>query len=135
MPPELRALVHEFGYAIVNAFLVCGVRKVSTIRHLVMEVWAGARQPSQVGGAEGTLDWVLMQAGAEINAAKLERLLADFNLRIVPAEPSREMIEASMAEVSDFTQRITKREKHRRRLTAAIKACAWRFKMATEKAA
>lgn len=130
MSPDLRACVHEFGFPIVDACLQAGVSMAANIRQLVMEIWAGARQTGQAGGAEGTLDWVLAQAGANINAARLERVLADFNFRIVPAHPTREMLEASMGEVSGFTERVTKTEKHRRRLIAAIKACPFRFKLA-----
>jgi hypothetical protein len=130
LSPELRECVHQFGSPIVNACLQANVKKPSLIRQLVLEIWAGARQTGQAGGAEGTLDWVLAQAGASITAARLETILRDFDLRIVPSTATKEMIEASMAEVSTFDQRITKREKHQRRLMAAIKACPRRFKVA-----
>lgn len=130
MSPEMRACVHEFGGAIVDACVQAKVTQPNRIRQLVLEIWAGARQDGQVGGAEGTLDWVLMQAGANISAAKLERVLADFDLRIIPVTPTREMLDASMAEVSGFNERMTKSEKHRRRLVAAIKAYRSRFRMA-----
>lgn len=134
-PPELRECVHEFGNAIVDACLQARVTKPAMIRELVLQIWAGARQEGQRGGAEGTLDWVLMQAGANITAARLERILWDFDLRIVSVTPSHEMLQASMAEVSGFNERITKTEKHRRRLMAAIRACKPRFRMRSEKAA
>lgn len=38
MPTELRQLVYEYGYAVVLAFLDCGVRKPRHIRHLVERV-------------------------------------------------------------------------------------------------
>jgi hypothetical protein len=135
MPGDLRACVHEFGFPIVDACLQAKVSDPRRIRQLVLEIWAGARQIGQRGGAEGTLDWVLMQAGANISAATLERVLADFNFHIVPTNPNRAMLDASMAEVCGFNERMTKTEKHRRRLVAAIRACGFRFRLLTKEAA
>lgn len=122
LPADLRACVHEFGWAIVNAFLGQGIRSPRTIRFLVKEIWAGARQPTQRSGAYATLDWLLVQAGANISAATLQRILGEYSLAIVPVSPTRKMLNASMAEVSGFNARVTKEEKHRRRLRAAIQA-------------
>ena len=122
MTPELRECVHEFGLAIVTACMCQGIKSPRSIRHLVKEIWAGARQPQQRSGAYQTLDWILIQAGAQISAAKLRRVLAEYSLVIVPTSPTKAMISASMAEVSDFTQRVTKQEKHVRRLRAALKS-------------
>lgn len=122
MAPDLRECVHEFGLAIVAACLAAGVSRPRTIRQLVKEVWAGARQSSQTSDARGTLDWLLIQAGAQISAKTLYRVLAENNLVIVSAEPTRPMLNASLAEVSGFTVRCTKEEKHRRRLRAALRA-------------
>jgi len=121
MPPALRQCVHEYGYAIVQACLQCGVTNPNNIHQLVREIWDGARQPKQRRPRGGSLDWILIQAGAEISAATLVRVLAQNNLHIVPADPTTAMVEASKAEVSDFCERVTKTEKHRRRLRAAIK--------------
>lgn len=38
LPPEIRALVHEYGYNVVRAFLDCGVTQPNRIRHLVETV-------------------------------------------------------------------------------------------------
>jgi hypothetical protein len=127
MPPNLRQCAHEYGYAIVEACMQAGVRDPRKIRNLVREIWAGARQPKQKtsGNRNATmdhLDWVLIQAGAEISAARLVRFLHDFNWAIVPLFPNRAMLSASMAEVSGFDERMTKTEKHTRRLTAALRA-------------
>jgi hypothetical protein len=125
MSPELRQCVHEYGYPIVNCLLNLGVRKPSHIRQIVMECWAGARQPMQRnrgGGQRETLDWLLIQQGAQISAATLIRVLADNHMVIVPVEPTPRMIEASKATVSGGGQVMTKSEKHRRRLRAAIAA-------------
>lgn len=130
MSPELRECVHEFSLSIVIACLTQGIRSPRAIRHLVKEIWAGARQPTQSSGAYETLDWVLAQAGAEISARKLRRILAEYSLVIVPLSPTRKMIAASMGEVSSFTERVTKQQKHARRLSAALKAAASEFLVA-----
>jgi len=41
-PPEIRALVHEFNWTVVKAFLDCGVTKPKHIRHLINRVLDGA---------------------------------------------------------------------------------------------
>lgn len=134
MPAELRECVHEFGYAIVRAMLSAGIKSPTTIRVLVKEIWHGARQPAQrnrVGRTHSpvleTLDWVLIQADASITAKALLRVLWQNGMVIVPWEPSTVMIEASKAEVSEFNQRVTKTEKHKLRLRAAIHAQARRL--------
>lgn len=38
LSPDLRKVVHDYGYMIVRNFLNCGVRKPSHIRHLVETV-------------------------------------------------------------------------------------------------
>jgi hypothetical protein len=122
MSPELRACVHEFGEPIVSACLQAGVRRPNVIRQLVREIWAGARQLLQRQPTLGSLDWILTQAGAQISAKTLVRILRDNGHYIVPLDPTAPMVEASMAEVSNFDVRCTKRDKHQRRLRAAIKA-------------
>jgi hypothetical protein len=42
MPPELRALVHEYGLTVVDAFTSCGVTKPKQIRHLIEVVRGGS---------------------------------------------------------------------------------------------
>lgn len=124
MSPGLRACVHEYGYAIVRACYEAGVRRPAAIHELVREIWEGARQPRQTRNVGGTLDWLLLQAGAQISAAELSRVLQNNSLAIMPTEPTTRMVEASMAEVSGGGQLMTKREKHRRRLVAALKVGA-----------
>ena len=38
LPPETRALVHEYGWAIIDAFLAVGVKKPKQIKHLIETV-------------------------------------------------------------------------------------------------
>lgn len=127
MSPDLRECVHEYGLAIVEACLQAGVKEPRKIRQLVREIWDGARQPRQRRSPGGTLDWLLIQAGAEITAAELARVLWSSDLVIAPICPTQEMLAASMGTVSDFTIICSKQEKHRRRLVAAMKAAASYF--------
>lgn len=128
MTKAQRELVHEFGLPIVSVCLKHGVERAAAIREIVREIWSGARQEGQRCDARGTLDWLLMQSGSNVSAKTLCRILADNNLFIVSAEPSRAMLTASMAEVSGHNVRCTREEKHRRRLRAAIRAAAADYK-------
>jgi len=119
LPADLKVCAHEFGLPVVSACLKYGVRKPNQIRDLVREIWDGPRVLGQPRHPLSTLDWVLIQAGSPIGSATLLRILEDHNYCVVPRDPSVAMIEASMAEVSSFNERITKRDKHRRRLRAA----------------
>jgi len=121
MPPHLRLLVHEYGLPIIETCVKHGVTNPGKIRELIRDIWAGARHPGQSGSAHETLDWLLMQAGANISAKKLRRFLADNNLVICSTEPTRPMLDASMAEVSGHNIRCTREEKHRLRLRAALR--------------
>lgn len=129
MSPDLRECVHEYGYAIVKACLVAGVRKPGAIHQLVREIWEGARQPSQRGKMAGvpriynTLDWVLMQAGGDISAATLARVLTNNHHTIAPLDPTTSMIAASMNAINGMGL-LTKHRKHQIRLAAALRAAA-----------
>jgi hypothetical protein len=122
MSPAMRECVHEYGFAIVKACHVAGIKSPAALHQLVREIWEGARQPRQKRQTGGTLDWLLLNAGAEISAAELERVLLNNNLAIVPINPTRAMLDASLQEVSGYNVRCTKEEKHRRRISAAIRA-------------
>jgi hypothetical protein len=137
MPRALRECVHEFGSPIVNGLMQCGVIDPARIRLIVHTCWMGARQPNQrIGGTKNLrnqspvvdqLDWLLIQSGCGVSAATLLRVLWMNGMVIVPYQPSPSMIEASMATVSTFDQAVTKHEKHRQRLRAAIEAGARRL--------
>lgn len=131
MSPELRACVHEFGLAIVVACLNSGVRNPAQIRQLVVEIWRGARHSGQRTSKEAVgvsvlalLDWLLIQAGAQLSAAKLQRVLFSSCWTIAPLVPTNAMIEASMATITMGDRLVNKREKHRLRLEAALRAGA-----------
>lgn len=127
MPSRLRGCVHEYGYAIVQAMLQAKVTDPDRIHNLVREVWAGARQPHQRTGQKGgrrspicdQLDWLLIQAGADISAEGFVRLLRSNNMMIVPMEPSPAMIAASL-DATNHMGRVTKEQKHRNRLRSAL---------------
>jgi hypothetical protein len=106
----------------VTACVLAGVREPRRIRQLVKEIWEGARQPTQRRPTLGALDWLLIQAESPISAKTLIRILRDNSHFLVPIDPTKQMVDASMAEVSNFDLRISKRDKHTRRLQAAMRA-------------
>lgn len=122
LPAELRSLVHEYGLAIVRVCLKHGITRPNVIHELVREIWTGARQTSQPRAPSSTLDWYFTQVGADINTATLLRLLSNQNLIIVPRSPTVRMIEASMTTIANFDQKVTKQQKHKLRLEAALLA-------------
>lgn len=122
MPRELRECVHEFGFGIVQMLIDNGVKSPAAIRQIVVTIWGGARSECQRMGARNTIDWLLGQSGTGASAKTFYRLLAANNMAVVAAEPTRAMLNASLAEVSGHNIRCTKEEKHRRRLRAALRA-------------
>jgi hypothetical protein len=108
MPADIRALIHEYGLTVVQAFVDQGVTKATGIRHLIQQVARGSVEPGTSAGSKG---WVQ----------------SNRNMVVVPLEPTPAMIEASMATVSGHDVVVDKYEKHRLRLRAAIKAGMSRF--------
>ena len=134
MPGPLRECVHEFGFAIVHQCRELGVKDPRHIRQLVNVIWQGARSPQdrvhQRNGAGSAvlnhLDWLLIQCEAGITAATLVRILAMHNMVIVPREPSPTMVDASCEAVQHMGL-VSKKEKHKGRLKAAIEASSRRL--------
>lgn len=122
MPGPLRECVHEFGLPIVNVLVKFGIKDPRHIREVIREIWGGSRQESQSSGARNTIDFALSRS--LVSYAGLVRLLKDHHLAIVSIHPSRAMLDASMSTVSGYDLKVTKEEKHRRRLIAAIAAAA-----------
>lgn len=120
MPGDLRACVHEFGFPIVATLMKFGIKDTRHIREIVREIWLGPRQAGQRSDATRTVDVLLSRNVVSLKG--LTRMLAENNMVIVKVEPTKKMIDASMAEVSDHNIRCTKEEKHRRRLRAALRA-------------
>lgn len=100
MPDDWRALVHEYGLCVVNALRESGIVKARNAKHIV----------------ETVLDELSPTRGSSSRqgAAHSGRLVT------IPCEPTESMIAASLATVSTFDEKITKHEKHKRRLQAAI---------------
>lgn len=100
MPEGIRALVHEYGLGVVQAFLDIGVTKPKQIAHLIGTVQRGSNE-----------------VGDRTRSPKQTSYYV-----YVPVEPTDRMIAASMETCSNLDMKVTKREKHRLRLVAAIKA-------------
>jgi hypothetical protein len=120
MPPQLRECVHDFGLPIVEVLGKHGVKKPEHIREVVNMIWHGARQHGQRAGARDTLT-VLLSRGI-VDYDSLVSFLYDNGLVLCSASPTKAMISASMATVSNGGMRCTKEEKHRLRLMAALTA-------------
>ena len=54
LPPDMRALVHEYGFNVVQAFLDLGVTKSRHIRHLVETVLDAFSPTRGSSSAQGT---------------------------------------------------------------------------------
>lgn len=119
-PPDLRECVHDFGLPIVRTLVKHGICKPSHIREIVREIWNGPRQDGQRNGTLGSVDFALARGG--VTLPMLRRMLEENNMAIVSCEPTRAMLDASMAAVSGYNVRVSKEEKHRRRLRAALRA-------------
>ena len=104
LPPDWRALVHEYGWTIVDALQGCGVKKANQGRHVIEVVL------NETSAFRGGF------------SSQGERSRPDNHLVLIPREPTQGMIEASTATVADFDMKITKHEKHRLRLKAALDA-------------
>jgi hypothetical protein len=102
LPKDVRELVHEYGFTVVKAFLDQKITKASAIRHLIDTVRTGSIDPGTGAGGVGMVGGRAMCA--------------------VPIEPTPAMIAASMATVANHDMLVSKEEKHRLRLRAAIKA-------------
>lgn len=125
MPSDIKECVHEFGLPIVYVLLKFGIDKPEHIREVVREIWSGGRQDGQGAGARDMIDFAISRN--LVSYEGLLRLLKDSHLAIVPMNPTRAMLDASMRTVSEFNRKITKEHKHRLRLTAAIKASMEEF--------
>lgn len=130
MPPALRACVHEFGFAIVEAFIAIGITDPRHIRHLVITCWLGARSPmdrsaASAPGMLNQLDGLLLLAECPVPAMTVVRVLFQSGHAILPLEASALMVDASIEATGEMGL-VSKREKHRGRLRAALRAEAMR---------
>lgn len=120
MSSGLRACVHEFGYPIVYTCLEMGVSDPNRIRQLVFVIWSGARSIGQKSDPGQMMQWLDQQAEGDVPPATTRALCLHSSWLFIPSGATRRMVEASMAEVSGFNERVTKWEKHSRRLNAAL---------------
>ena len=104
LPEDWRALVHEHGFNVVMAMLDCGVKKAKHARHIINTVLDELSPVRGSFSSQGT------------------RTRAENTLALIPREPTEAMINASMATVASFEVSVTKYEKHRLRLRAALRA-------------
>lgn len=104
MPEDWRAVVHDYGLSIVTALRDCGVKEAKRARHIISVV---VNETSPFHGGF---------------SSQGRHKAHDEQLVLVSREPSEAMIQASMDTVSNFDVTVTKHEKHRLRLRAAINA-------------
>jgi hypothetical protein len=124
LPPATRALVHEFGYSVVRAFDMAGVRDPKTIRVLIYAVWLGARElgNSVPHGDSPRFVKTLNSMWHQFrNAEAMLSFLRTTSMVVVSREPTPAMVEASITETGKHGI-LSKEQKHRVRLRAAIKA-------------
>lgn len=125
LPPELRALVHDFGWPLVQTFLACGVTKPGAIRHLITMCWQNAQGAGteRRRGMEAGIDAMLLREGGAPSAAVLAALLKGMGTAILPVNASDAMVRASIAETERHGL-MSKEKKHRVRLLAAMRVSA-----------
>ncbi len=137
MPPAYRKCVHEVGWEAVSIMMPLGLTPAQ-IKSVVYACWQSPGSAHQRRGfgqpveercspVMQHLDTLLSRAGANISGAMLLAFLKHNGMVIVPLEPSSPMIEASMATVAGHDVRVTKKEKHRLRLKAALNASVKRL--------
>jgi hypothetical protein len=131
MSAEHRALVHEYGLGVVVAFLQNGITKPETIRYLVITVRNAGREGNKTlygpktnrgNSVLAALDPWLLSQGVGFPTAHLIRLIRDKSYSILPTSPTDAMVQASMETISGGNVAISKRDKHFRRLQAALLA-------------
>ena len=120
--PALRDCVHEFGMAIVQLCLHVGVTDPRRIRVLVHGIWSGARSVGQRGSHPvEVLDWLLPQQTEPISTKAIVGVIHAKGHTIVSRTPTKAMVDASLSALDDEGW-VTKQEKHKLRLAAAIRA-------------
>jgi hypothetical protein len=133
MPKELRALVHEHGLTVIQAFVDGGLTKPKSINHIIDTIRRGSgeigpRESNIIhrknSFAESTIDEILNALHAPPIAVQIINYLLRRGKVITPTEPTEKMIQASMDAVnpvSEGGELLNKRDKHKRRLRAALK--------------
>jgi hypothetical protein len=117
LPPDIRALVHEFNWTMIKSFLDAGVRDARRIRHLIRNVMDG----SAAYGGGNMPDQGVPKLKLSTQTT-MELALRD-DLAVCHIDPLDQVVQASMDAVLPYvpgTPLLTKREKHRIRLKAAL---------------
>jgi hypothetical protein len=116
LPADIRALVNEFNWTMIKAFLDAGVRDARKIRHLICRVIEGAACYDGEIREERTPTLKL----SEKTAVELSRRA---DIVVCHIDPLDQVVQASMDAVLPYvpgTPLLTKRQKHRIRLRAAF---------------
>lgn len=114
LPADIRELVHDFNWTMIKAFLDCGVRDARKIRHLIARVIEGAA--SYDGGNANPL-------GLRLSTNTTLELALRPDVVACSINPDDRVVQASINAVLPYvpgTPLLTKREKHRIRLKAAL---------------
>jgi hypothetical protein len=125
LPPEWRALVHEFGASVVRELLMSGVTSPDRARHLIGAILIGATEPGNKIRSFDLPRWahqaeiVLSRVGCSVPIRSLQAQMRMANCVIAPLSPSGPMIMASMKAIEGMPL-MTKPRKHTLRLTAAL---------------
>lgn len=115
LPADIRALVHEFNWTMINPFLKAGIRDARQIKHLIRCVVQGAA--SYNGSSLNPI------ASLRLSTETTMELSLREDLVVCEINPSDQVVQASMDAVLPYvpgTPLLTKREKHRIRLRAAL---------------
>lgn len=124
LSPAVRHLVHEFGYSMVREFDMAGITDPKLVRRLIHAVWRGSREPGNKPSGMPLPGFIkeLDAAWPRIpNGSAMVGFLHSMQVTVCSLTPSAAMVQASIAEVSRHGV-ISKEEKHRYRLEAALRA-------------
>lgn len=120
LPPAIRELIHEFNWKMINSFLQAGVTDARKIRHLIRCVMEGA---ATYGGGHLQAKDPSQPPGLKLSNEATMELALRHDIVVCHINPLDQVVQASMDAVLPYvpgTPLLTKREKHRIRLKAAL---------------
>lgn len=133
-PPEIRALVRDFGWTVVSAYLAAGIKKAGVIRHLIeithagsYEIQARYKETMTTSPAGDRLAKAMSDIGLSGSAHALAKRIRFRGGVLMPMQPTSQMVQASIDELHKPRNRdrvVPREEKHRLRLIAAIAVAA-----------
>lgn len=135
LTPDQRALVHQFGWGVVSAFLNLGVTKPRQIRHLIETVQRGSVETQErfpvgtvLAPAAIRLQDVLKDLGVMgLSPSMLTQAIRRRGGVVVPMSPPDYMVEASIEALHRpryADVRVSRWEKHKIRLSDALHKAA-----------